>query len=256
MIRLCSLGIGTSDYSDVFGVSVDPGIAREVIGAAGNYRADFNVVLKQNMMIAASLRDLAAVSAPGYQTGKMIFRKEVEGDVAGSGYVSFTSATNKCMVVPQGISWSSGGMASLSLMMQFLSTNGTTAPVTVGTAAGDLEAVSEVYVGASSCVENINLNFGYTLRPCKDGLLYPHKTFVVSQRPTLTIVTSDESGLDTANIAPGEIATLTASFAKVAEGGVRGATRSYALTGHIQRSVGADGNTTVSVQGKGGFTIS
>ena len=257
MIRLCSASIGENDFSDVFGATLDPGIAAQAIGAAGNYRADFNAVLKQMLKVGFSLRDLSAIEVPVLSTGKLFYRAEVAGGVAASDYISVTSGTDLCMVVPQGISWSAGGHAQLSVLMHFLSTDGAAAPVTIGTANGDLTGISNVYVADLDCVESININFGYELRFCQDGKLYPQDVFVVGQRPSMTIVTSDQAQVTTGNVAPGTVSALVADFAKVAEGGVRGAVRRYSLTGHVTRSVSGDrpGLVTLSCQGKGGFTV-
>jgi hypothetical protein len=258
MYMLNQVTLGANVHTGVFGSSFDPGILAQVLGAAGNYQGDFIPVIRQASKVGISLFDISALSAPALMQASLIYRGMVEGAVPGSTYISIASGSDLCFVVPQGISWSAGGTASLSLLLHFLSSNGSTAPITVGSTAGVQTAVSKVFAGNMGCVESINIGFGFDVRFCNDGFLYPRKVYIASQRPTLSITTNDESSLTTANLNPGAIGELSAVFAEVAEGGVRGTTRTYALTGHISRRTSGDrpGVTTVTCQGKGGFTIS
>jgi hypothetical protein len=81
--------------------------------------------------------------------------------------------------------------------------------------------------------------------------------FIVRQHPMITITEIDQTILTTANLNPGSISTLTATLAKIANGGVRGATTSYAVTGHlhVESVAGAKPGTVRKVcAGHGGIT--
>ena len=258
MQMLCNLLLNATAHTGVANLDVDPGVLAQVIGAAGNYQGDFNAVIRQMSRVNIGLWDIEALAAPSLTSGSLFLRKGAEGTVPGSSYISLAGTTGEVFFVPQSITWQAGGLATLVLQAIFLSSDGVAAPITIGTTAGATTAVSKTFSCNNPCIESVTINFGYRVDVCNDGLLYASKVYILEQRPTLSYVTSNDESLATADFNPGTVEEVSVVFAEVAEGGVRGDTLTFALTGHVTRRLSGDRPTkmTVSVQGKGGFTIS
>jgi hypothetical protein len=142
--------------------------------------------------------------------------------------------------------------------MVFLSTDGATAPVTVGTTSGSTTAEAKIWSGNDEQVDRIDLDFGFNVIWPADGRLYAEHCYIESQRPRLTVHKTHMDDVTTANLNPGAVATLTAVLAELAEGGVRGTTFSVAVTGGVQVDgidSGAPTGITMTCDGKGGVTI-
>lgn len=257
---LCSASLNGTAVSTLNSSSWNAGMERLMLGAAGNYRAEFAALMRQAQRGSLSTRKITAISEPVLGNGSLTFRDVAEGSVGGSSYISLTGTNGATLIVPRQIIWSAGQAAALSVDMFFLSSDGVAAPLTVGTTAGNLTAEADVWVGNGGGINSITVDFGYEINFPPDGFLYPKHSFIISQRPMISIVTSERASLiTTANLNPGSISTLTAILAKIADGGVRGTQKQYALNGHLSLgSIDGDKPGTVRkmLNGTGTFTIS
>ncbi len=258
---LCSATLSGTPISTLSGSSWNAGMERLLLGAAGNYQAEFVALMRQMARGALTTRKINAVSAVALNTGILIFRDVAEGGVGNTSYISLTGTSNKTLIVPRQISWSAGQAAELSVDLYFLSSDGITAPITVGTIAGNLSAEADVWVGNGDGINQITVDFGFELNFPQDGRLYQVHSFVLSQRPSIAITTSERGSLiTTANLNPGSVSTLTATFDKLEDGGVRSATQAvYEVTGHyhVENVQGAKpGTVRLTCAGVNGLTIS
>ncbi len=255
---LCSVSVNGTACSTLASSRFSPGMEKILTAAAANHQAEFVSLMRQMPRVAFQTRKLDLFSAVALGTGNCIFRNQTQGGVGASSYISLTGTSGKTLCVPRGISWRAGSPAVLSGELIFLSSNGSTAPITVGTTAGDTTAETKTWSGDSDAVYSIDLDFGFEIAFPQDGKLYQQFNFIVSQRPRLTIGSYDSELITTAKINPGSIATLSAVLAEMADGGVRGTQRTYALTGHVETAVeGAKpGTVMVTCDGEGGVTIS
>lgn len=231
---LCSADVDGTDISTLSGSSWNANMDRAMPGAAGNYKPEFVALMKQLSRGAFSTRKIDACPTVIMGDGGLFFRSVDEGGVGNTSYKSLVGTSGKTLIVPKQIVWTAGKPAEISVEMHFLSTDGITQPLTVGTTAGDLTAEDSVWVGNGDGVNQITLDFGFKLNFPPDGRLYQVHSFIERQEPMLTIVTTElGSLLTTANLNPGSIGTLTATFDKLADGGVRTATQKlYAVNGH------------------------
>jgi hypothetical protein len=259
MIIPCSVTTGATAISTLASAQYSEGVEEVLNAAAGNYQAEFVNVLRQIPRVSVGTRLINALAAASLGNGALFFRSQADGGVGGSSYVSMVGTNGKVMTVPRTINWSAGGVAVLAMEMAFLSSDGVSAPITVGSTAGDLTAESAEWVGDSDQVKSIDVDFGYDVSYPADGKLYAVHPFIVSQRPKLSYVTFDPTLLTTARVNPGSITTASAVFAQCANGGVRGATLTFTLTGRV-RVAQVDGARPGTIQvvcsGTGGFTIS
>jgi hypothetical protein len=256
MFMACSASLAGTAVSTLSESSFSAGMERVLTGAAGDYQAEFVALMRQISRGSIGTRKIDVLSAPALGVSNIIFRQVTQGGTGNDTYKSLAGGATS-MVVPRRLSWSAGAPAVLSVEIIFLSANGTTAPVTVGTTAGDLTSEAGVWVGSGTGISAIEVDFGYDIQIPPDGHLYPIQAFIASQRPVISITTNDESLITTANVNPGSVATtLTAAFAAVASGGVRGTTRSYAVTGHYHVDSVAPGTVRVTCAAKDGITVS
>ena len=258
MFILCNAVINTDKLTTLGTGSFNAGFEKVLTGAAGNYQAEFVGGMRQVPRIQFDVRKIDALAAPVLTTAALIFRSVDQGGTGNSTYLSLTGSTGACLCVPRTLSWSPGGPASLSVEIIFLSTNGTTAPITVGSTAGDLTAETAQWVGGGTGVQQISLDFGYAIQIPPDGNLYAVDSYVMAQRPRLSIITRDPTLATTANLNPGSVASLTATLNTIATGGVRGAAKTFTLTGHKiveQLAAGAPGTLLIACDGVGGITI-
>jgi len=259
MFILCSADLDGTDVSTLESSGVTPQMQRLLLAAAGNYRAEFVALLREVVRANIVTRDIEALTAVKLGSGSVTYRGVDEGGVGSSTYKTVKGTDGATLIVPRTISWAAGGVATLAVDMFFLSSDGVQAPVTVASTAGDLTAEADVWVGAGDLVNSIRIDFGYEIVMPEDGYLYPQHSFIRSQRPVISYVAQDEGELTTANLNPGSISTLTVRLAKIADGGVRGAQKTYSLTGHVhvdQVQGAKPGTVSVTCVGKGGITIS
>lgn len=258
MFILCSASVNGTAVSTLAASSFNSGIERVMTGAAGNYQAEFAAVMRLLANGSISTRKIDLLAAPVLGNGNLIFRTVANGGTGDAAYVSLTGTASYTLWVPRTITWQAGSPATLSLDVFFLSSNGIAAPVTVGTTAGDLTAETKVWSGDENLVSDLTVDFGYEISFPQDGKLYQQRCFVVSQRPMIRLTCYDETKITTANLNPGSISTLTATLAELANGGVRGTTKQYSVTGHYSvTSVAGAKPGTVQVQcaGTGGISI-
>lgn len=259
MFILCSVTVNGTACSTLASKSFDAGVERLLLGAAGNYQAEIVALMRQVPRVRFSTRKINLFTDVALGSGAAIFRSVTEGGVGGSSYISLTGTNNYTLSVPRRITWQQGGPAILEGEMFFLSSDGAAAPITVGATTGDLTAETALWSGDTDQVYSISIDFGYDIALPADGKLYQKHVFVRAQRPVITIGTYASTDITTAKVNPGSITSLTAVLAAIADGGVRGTTASYAVTGHCVTSAieGAKpGTVMVSCAGKGGITIS
>lgn len=233
MFILCSASLNGTAISTLNSCSWSAGMQRVLLGAAGNHQAEFVALMRQEQMASIATRKINALSSVVLGNGNLIFRTVAEGGTGTSTYISLTGTNGATLLVPRTINWSAGSPASLSLDMIFLSSTGSAAPLTVGSTTGSLTEEADVWVGSGDGVNSITIDFGFQINLPSDGYLYPKHSFVLSQRPVISrTLTEQGSLLTTANLNPGSVSTLTATFNKIDDGGVRNGTLAFALTGH------------------------
>lgn len=253
----CSATIGGTTISTLSQSTFNAGMERVMLGAAGNHQAEFVALMRQLANGTIGTRKIDALATVTEGAHAIIFRQVTQGGTGNTTYKSITGGAT-ALAIPRRVTWSPGQPATLDIELMFLSTNGTTAPVTVGSTAGSLTAEADVWVGAGQGVTQITVDFGFQINVPPDGLLYPVNAFIARQLPEISITYLDETYLATAAANPGSISTLTAQFSKIASGGVRGATRSYALTGqvYVDSATGSvPGTVVMKCAGTGGLTI-
>lgn len=257
MFITCSALINGTAVSTLADSSFNSGMERLLVGAAGNYQAEFVALMRQVARGTISTRKLDALAAPAAAAGNIIFRQVTQGGTGNTTYISLAGGATT-LVVPRRVSWAAGGPAALSCEFIFLSSDGSTAPVTVGATAGALTTEADVWSGSGTGISAIEIDFGYNVVIPPDGHLYPINAFTASQRPVIRVTTNADAQITQANAMPGSVATLTATFLKLADGGVRGASRAYAVTGHLHAASiagGYPGSVVLECAGKGGLTI-
>lgn len=257
MFILCSASLAGTAVSTLANSSFNPGIERAMLAAAGNHQAEFAAVMRSMARGTVTTRKINALTSYALGASNLVFRNVAQGGVGSSTYVSLAGGATS-LVVPRRLSWNAGSPAQLTAEIIFLSANGTTAPVTVGSTAGSLTAEADVWVGAGTGVYMIEVDFGIEISIPQDGHLYPINAFIMREHPSIRIGTYDEAAITQANIQPGSISSLTATFAKIADGGVRGAETTYTVSGHliVDPVTGAKPGTVVKTcQAEGGITI-
>lgn len=258
MFIINSATVGSSTITTLASQSWSAGMERIITGAAGNYQGEFIALMRQTSRCALTTRTINALSAPSLADGALFGRVIANGGTGSASYISLAGATGRVLWLPRSISWAAGSPAVLSLEAIFLSADGSTAPITIGTTAGDLTAEAKDWVGGGTGVQAISVDFGYNVTVIPDGNLYPQNAIVVGQSPSLSIVTTDTTLLTTGNANPGAVASLSVVFNEIANGGVRGTALTFSLTGHKHVesiNYGRPGTISVSVAGTGGFTI-
>lgn len=259
MFVLCSATVDETAISTLNTLNWSAGITAVMTGAAGNHQAEFAAVMRALSRGTLATRKLDALAAPVLGDGALFFRGVDQGGLPNSDYISLTGTAGKVLWVPRMVDWSEGQPARLTLEALFLSSDGTTAPITVGTASGDLTAEADVWVGDGTGIQSLSVDFGFQIATPGDGHLYQVNSFIQAQRPSIRVRTVNEADITSGNLNPGSVSSLSAVFAKVADGGVRGALRTYTVTGHrrVEQVAGAKpGTVEIVVQGKGGVTIS
>lgn len=260
IFTLCSVSVNGTACSTLASQSLNSGMERALIGAAGNHQAEFTSLIRQVPRVTFGTRKIDLFSTPVLGDGNCIFRTQAAGGTGTSTYVSVTGTTGCVLSIPRRLSWSKGSPgAILTGEMIFLSSDGSTAPLTVGSTAGSLTAEADVWHGDMDQVSSINIDFGWAEDLPQDGRLYAKHSFFREHRPSIEVVTYDSGAITTTNLNPGSISSLTAILAKIADGGVRGTQKQYGLSGHLSvSSVEGDKPGTVRkmLNGTGTFTIS
>lgn len=259
MFRMCSASLAGTVVNTLQSMNWSNGVERLMLAQAKNHQAEFALVMRQLAQASITTHKIDAIAAPIAGASNVIFVDVAQAGTAGTSYRSIAGGATT-IVIPRRINWSAGQPAALEVAMLFLSSNGTTAPCTVGTTAGGLTAAADFWVGSGTGISSIEVDFGWNYNVPGDGHLYPIDCFFDSQRPMIRITTTDPSSyLSTANANPGSISSLTATLAAVADGGIRGATKTYTVTGHLvlrDATGGAPGSVTIECAAENGITIS
>lgn len=258
MFRMCSASLAGTVVNTLQSMAWQSGVERLMLAQAKNHQAEFALVMRQLAQASLVTHKIDALTAPGAGASNVIFVDVAQAGTAGTSYRSIAGGATT-VVVPRRISWSAGQPAALEVAMLFLSSNGTTAPCTVGTTAGGITAAADFWVGAGTGISSIEVDFGFNYNVPPDGHLYPINCFFDTQRPMVRITTNDpDTLLATANANPGSISSLTATFNKVTDGGVRSTAKTYTVTGHyVIRDVngGLPGTVVVECAAENGITI-
>jgi hypothetical protein len=257
-LKLCSANINGTAVSTLSNAQWSAGMEKYIGGASGNYQGEFCAVMRQIPAVSLTTRKINALEAVVFGAGNLIFREQEEGGTGNTTYKSLTGTNNFTLWIPRRISWAPGGPATLSVDGIFLSSTGAAAPITVGTTSGSLAAEADIWVGNEEQCDSIDLDFGYQIALPQDGFLYGKHCFIESQRPRLTVRHTHLDNVTTANVNPGSLSTLTATLAKVSEGGVRGTAFTISATGIVHVGDIASGSpaaATFTVDGKGGITF-
>lgn len=234
------------------------GFERLLLAAASNHQAEFVALMRQMPRLTYATPKIDALSAVALGNGSAFFRTVDQGGTGNSTWVSIAGTNGAVLNIPRRITWRAGSPAILEAEMVFLSTNGSTAPITVGSTAGATTAFANAWSGDVESVYEISVDFGFEIAYPQDGLLYQKHNFVVAQRPVISVGSYDSDGMTTANLNPGSISSLTATLAAIADGGVRGTQKTYTVTGHlvVDNVTGAKPGTVMKTCfGKNGITI-
>jgi hypothetical protein len=255
---LGSVNVDGTAVSTLQSSSFEGGFERLLLAAAANHQADFVALMRQIPRVRYSTPKIDALAAVTLGAGSAFFRTVTQGGAGSSTWVSLTGTNGYVLHVPRRITWNAGSPAILDAEMIFLSPNGTTAPITVGSTAGSTTAFANAWSGDVESCYTITVDFGFEIALPQDGLLYQKHNFIVSQRPVIMVGSYDSDGITTTNLNPGSISSLTATLAAIADGGIRGTQKTYTVTGHltVPEIAGAKPGTVMKrCDGKNGITI-
>jgi len=186
--------------------------AQEAVEAsAGRINVDIIATLTVEPIIEFDLFNIAQITAPT-EVAALLFTLEAQdsGGYTGSGKISVSA---KALLVPVRISGSAGSPAMLTLRAYILSSDGSTAPFTVGTTDITIATADQIYtVGASTvnstAVEGITsqaVDWGFNVATDVglSGYLYPTHAFIQSAAPVATFSTRNAINVVTATVNAG-----------------------------------------------------
>jgi hypothetical protein len=255
---LGSVNINGTAVSTLQSLGYDGGFERLLLAAASNHQAEFVALMRQMPRLRWATPKIDALDAVTLGSGSCAFRTVTEGGTGNSTWVSITGTAGAVLHIPRRITWSPGAPAVLEGESVFLSSNGSTAPITVGATAGATTAFANAWSGDEEQVYSIMVDFGFEIAFPQDGLLYQKHCFVVAQRPVIMVGKYDSADITTGKLNPGSVSSLTATLAAIADGGIRGTQKQFAVTGHLTTPeiTGAKpGTVMVRCDGKNGITI-
>lgn len=184
----------------------------------------------------ATALGVAGLSGLGYSSALTAFFQNIAiGGTRGSGSNHVSIVSGQGLVVPQKLSASQGGLATLSYLVVPYSSNGTTHPLAYtasaalsGTAAlAELYTVGKVSINGSDLneVQSIEIDFGIKLfeDEGESGLPYPEFVAIDTRNPTVKVTTLHADYAATYGNAPvaADASDIILYFRKLAEGGVR-----------------------------------
>jgi hypothetical protein len=257
MYKIASASLAGNAFNTLQTMTWSAGFERLMTGNSAQHQAEFVALMRQMSTANIATRKISAVESFAFGSSSLFYRALTQGGVHADSWKSITGENS--LVIPRTVTWSAGAAAVLAVDVMWYSTNGITAPLTVGGTTGLTSVEADVWVGAGTGVSSITVDFGFQAVTPPDGHLYPIDCYISAQRPRIRIITNDFTSLTTAAANPGSISSLTATFSKLTDGGVRGASKTYTLTGHVAVEEVADGEpgtVAVTCEGKGGLTIS
>lgn len=222
---------GTSNHSIIAeSVAVSSNIQKAILYAGGNMFPSLGATLTAAPTIQFRTRDIKMLSTPSVLSGGGVVlscRAYAEGGGPGAGYISIAIA--KGIIVPVSISGGAGQPAELTVNVHAISTDGDSSPIAVGTTStalsvhGDVYTASELTIGSAvGGIQNINLNFGYSVKTNEgeNGKTYPTIAYYDRQQAILTASTTALSAATAARMTTAQSAAVSALFRVLREGAV------------------------------------
>jgi hypothetical protein len=221
-------------------VSVSSNIQKAVLYAGGDIFPTLGATMTCAPTIQFRTRNINLVTAPAAlsSTGVIIAcRAYADGGGPGTAYISLAIA--KGLIVPMSISGSIGQPAELTVNVYGISTDGDSAPIAVGTTTaalgvhGDAHTAATVTVGtAIGGIQNINLNFGYSVKTNEgeNGKSYPTLAYYDRQQAVLTASTTALAAATAARMTTAQSAAVSATFRKMQEAAVLTDTGAITIT--------------------------
>ncbi len=223
--------------------TLESGIVRDSVKASSNLRKiiqfasgailpSFGGSFGAAPVIEFATHNIKLLTAPAVYTSgalKLCFRAYSDAGGLGSGYISYVA--DKALFVPVTLAAQRGAEAVLTIQAYLLSSDGDTAPLTVGTTSDDLSVTQNIYTlgevslgSALSGVNSVNFDFGYQVvtNESQDGLNYPTHALVPRRQASMTVELEELAAASAARLLTGESATsgIYAEFRKLQEGGV------------------------------------
>ena len=231
--RLGSVTINTSSTSTAIlssGVSTSRDIA--TLATAGDPTTALRILNRVLHNVRIATHDLTLVTALACVDLTLFFRQTDScGGVSGT-WISL--AVSNAMVWPDSISASGRSPATLNIRAIPFSSDGSTAPFTVGSTSGSTTAETDAWQIETTNVTDFSVDFGYRVQTISEPTRYvtTEGAFVTEHMPTMSATINAASEITQAKLDADACATLTVALTKAAAcGGTTGADRTYALTG-------------------------
>lgn len=237
------------DYGGGFIAEVDPTSVKltpalaESIQKCGAIHPQIKLALTAEPVIEFSLYDIKALSTPALLSEasplKLYLRCLTDTLGFGTAYISITCNTG--MAVPTTLSGGRGKLATLGVTVHLTSSDGDTAPFTIGTATPTLAAPADFYclgvvtlTTAVAGVTEASLDFGHkvTKNTGENGKPYPTLCYIADQDAKLTVTTESIAEATQARAAVGTAeTTVTVSWRKVTQALLPANSGGYLITG-------------------------
>lgn len=222
-------------------VKLSPAIA-EAVQKCGAIHPQIKLSLTAEPTIEVSFFDIKAISAPTLLSVgspvKLYFRALSTTLGFDSGYISITC--NSGMAIPTTMAGAKGKLATLGCTIHLTSSDGDTAPFTVGTSSATLAAPTDFYVlgdltlgSAVTGLTEASLDFGLkvTKNTGQNGRPYPTECWIADQDAKLTATTESIAEATQARAAVGTSeTTCTLTFRKATAAAMPVASGGYLIT--------------------------
>ena len=238
-------------------VQLNPSLQKAVLHAAGDLQPTTGVTLTNTPSMMFRTHDLDMISTPTVISSVvMTARAYADNGGLGTGYVSYTMSDG--IIIPVSISGSAGAPAELTVAVFPVSSDGDTAPITVGTTSktlathGDAYTIGDIGIGgAIAGISSIDLQFGYAVQSNagENGKPYPTLAYYDRQTAAVTAATNQLSAATAERMLTGQSTTaITAVFRKLAEGAVPSGTYTATMAKAIVEASNIQGGRPFTLQ--------
>lgn len=210
--------------------SLSTSLAKALLSSSGDLTPSVGATLSNSPKLSFKTRDLSLLEAPVKIASGVVLCGRAYDDASGlaTAHLSYTIA--KGLLVPVSISAQANQPAELSVELYPVSSDGDSLPIAVGNSSIALVAHGDVYVLgdfsiASSKfdgVQSLNLDFGFSVKTNagENGAPFPTLAYYDAQQAALSATVAGLSGVKASHLNVGEVAAVSATFRKLAEGGV------------------------------------
>lgn len=232
-------GTTTTQIPQIVSQNFDPQIQDVMEGGSGTLDVEFAAIMEakpqlefETTAIATALGIVGINAFAITSQCDFYFQKIAQGGTIASGSNHIKLAATAGIICPKRLTARQGDVAKLTYGFYGISTNGTTAPLTVSTgqALPTITSVNELFtVGPASfngtalnAVQGLDLDFGMkTEIRGSDGYAYPTFAGVVSREPKVNFSGLDLAALSTFSVNGVALTAWIAYLRKISEGGTR-----------------------------------